>query len=125
MRIFLALDIPSETRKRLAEYMERIRSCAPEARWARVEGLHITLKFVGEVSDEMVQRMKAALSKVNATPFQVTFQGVGFFPNPTAARVFWAGVGGGEALPQLASAIDAALETMGVMRETKAYRPHL
>ena len=43
MRIFIALDIPPEIRKRLAEYMEHARSYAPEARWARVEGLHVTL----------------------------------------------------------------------------------
>ncbi len=51
MRIFIALDIPAEIRARLTEYMERARALAPEARWARVEGLHVTLKFVGHVSD--------------------------------------------------------------------------
>lgn len=125
MRIFIALDIPAEVRKRLTEYMERVRSYAPDARWARVEGLHVTLKFVGEASDELVQKMKIALATVKESPFEVKFEGVGFFPNPKAARVFWAGVNGGEALPELASAIDAALGKLGVAREEKAYHPHL
>jgi len=124
MRIFIALDIPVEVRARLSEYMERARSYAPEARWARVEGLHVTLKFVGHVSDERVEQIKAALASIKTAPFAVRFEGIGFFPNPKAARVFWAGVGSTE-LPALASAIDAALEKLGVERETKPYHPHL
>jgi 2'-5' RNA ligase len=125
MRIFIALDIPAEVRARLAEYMERARSYAPDARWARVEGLHVTLKFVGEVSEELVEKMKSALAQVKASPFQVKFEGIGFFPNAKSPRVFWAGVDGGEALPQLASAVNAALEKLGIAREEKAYHPHL
>jgi 2'-5' RNA ligase len=125
MRIFIALDIPAEIRKNLADYMQRARSYAPDARWARVEGLHVTLKFVGEVSEELGQKMKNALAQVKAEPFTVRFEGVGFFPNPRAARVFWAGVDGGEALPRLASAVDVVLEKLGIGREEKAYHPHL
>src|SRR5579859_1092954 len=113
MRIFIALDIPGEVRARLTEYMERARALAPQARWARVEGLHVTLKFVGHVSDERVEQIKAALASIKTAPFAVRFEGIGFFPNPKAARVFWAGVGSTE-LPALASAIDAALEKLGV-----------
>jgi 2'-5' RNA ligase len=125
MRIFIALDIPAEVRARLTEYMERARSLAPEARWARVEGLHVTLKFVGNVSDERVEQIKTALASIKTAPFDVRFEGIGFFPNPKAARVFWAGVDGGNELPGLASTIDAALEKLGVERETKPYHPHL
>ena len=125
MRIFIALDIPAEFALRLTKYMERARALAPEARWARVEGLHVTLKFIGHVDDAVVEQIKAALSSIKAAPFEVKFTGVGFFPNPNAARVFWAGVDGGDALPRLASTIDAALEKLGFARETKPYHPHL
>jgi 2'-5' RNA ligase len=125
MRLFIALDIPAEIRTRLTEYMERARALAPDARWARVEGLHVTLKFVGHVDDAMVEKIKAALSVIQAAPFEVRFEGVGFFPNPNAARVFWAGVDGGDHLPRLASTIDAALERLGFPSETKPYHPHL
>jgi 2'-5' RNA ligase len=125
MRIFIALDIPVEIRARLSEYMERERALAPEARWARVEGLHVTLKFIGHVDDAVVEQIKAALASIKAVPFEVKFTDVGFFPNPNAARVFWAGVDGGDHLPRLASTIDAALEKLGFPRETKPYHPHL
>ena len=125
MRLFIALDIPAEVRAALTNYMERARALAPEARWARVEGLHVTLKFIGHVDDAVVEKIKAVLASIKAAPFEVKFAGVGFFPNPNAARVFWAGVDGGESLPRLASSIDSALEKLGFPRETKPYHPHL
>jgi 2'-5' RNA ligase len=125
MRLFMALDIPADIRARLTEYMERARALASEARWARVEGLHVTLKFIGHVDDAAVEKIKAALSAIKATPFEVKFTGVGFFPNPNAGRVFWTGVDGGNSLPKLASTIDAAMEKLGIARETKHYHPHL
>ena len=125
MRLFIALDIPAEVRAHLAEYMERARLLAPEARWARVEGLHVTLKFIGHVDDAAAGKIKTALLAIKAAPFEVKFTGVGFFPNPNAGRVFWAGVDGGDSLPGLASGIDAAMEKLGIPRETKPYHPHL
>jgi 2'-5' RNA ligase len=125
MRLFIALDIPAEIRSRLMEYMERARALAPEARWARVEGLHVTLKFIGHVDDAAVEKIKNALRPIQAPPFEVKFTGVGFFPNANAARVFWAAVESGDGLPRLASTIDAAMEKLGIARESKPYHPHL
>ena len=125
MRLFIALDIPAEVRAALTNYMERSRALAPDARWARVEGLHVTLKFIGHVDDAVVEKIKGALASIKAAPFEVRFAGVGFFPNQNAGRVFWAGVDGGNSLPGLASSIDAAMEKLGSSRETKPYHPHL
>jgi RNA 2',3'-cyclic 3'-phosphodiesterase len=76
MRLFIALDIPSEIRARLTEYMERARTLAPEARWARVEGLHVTLKFVGHIDDAVIEQIKTALRSIKAAPFEVNFTSV-------------------------------------------------
>lgn len=125
MRVFIALDIPSEIRSRMTQYMEYAQTLAPNARWARVENLHVTLKFIGEVSQTRVQEIVTALSVIKAAPFPVKFDGVGFFPNAKAARVFWIGVDGDGALPSLAASVDAALEKLDIAREDKAYHPHL
>jgi 2'-5' RNA ligase len=125
MRIFIALDIPADIRARMLEYAERARRLAPEARWARPEGLHVTLKFIGEVSDAKVQEIKAALAAVKAAPFEVKFESAGFFPSPKSPRVFWIGVEGTQALPQLAAAIDDATQKLGIAKEERAYNPHL
>jgi len=125
MRIFIALDIPAEIRKRIAEFVERARPYAPEAKWARMEGLNVTLKFVGGVNDAKVQEIRSALPAVKAEPFDVTFSGTGFFPAPNSPRVFWIGVEGGESLPGLATAIDSTTHKLGVAREARAFDPHL
>lgn len=125
MRIFIALDIPAEVREHLSQYEDRVRRFAPDARWTRIESLHVTLKFVGEVSDAKVTEIKTTLAPIKAQPFQVEFKEIGFFPNPRSARVFWAGVSASDALPQLASTIEGAVEKLGIPREKRAYHAHL
>src|SRR5262249_57098694 len=123
MRIFVALDIPTEIRERIAESVERVRPYAPEAKWARIEGLHVTLKFVGEVSDAKVQEIRSALPAVKAEPFDVKFSGAGFFSGPNAPRVFWIGVEGRE-LRQVAEAIGNELEKLGIPRGKRQDNSH-
>jgi len=125
MRLFIALDIPSDIRQRLSQYVDRVRVFAPDARWARIESLHVTLKFIGEVKDAKVQEIKTPLLHITAQAFQVEFKNAGFFPAPKSARVFWAGVNASEALPQLAADIEQSLEPLGIEREKRAYHAHL
>lgn len=125
MRLFIALDIPGRIRAHMQEYMERARNLAPEARWARPEGLHVTLKFIGHVSDPKVEEIKTGLAAVKSLPFSVKFESVGFFPSPKSPRVFWIGVEGGAALSQLAASIDNATQRLGIAREERDYSPHL
>ncbi len=125
MRIFIALDIPGRIRAHIREFMERARALAPEARWARPEGLHVTLKFVGHVSDQKVEEIKNVLAAVKTAPFHVKFESAGFFPTPKSPRVFWIGVEGGAALSELAASIDDATHKLGIAKEERAYSPHL
>lgn len=125
MRIFIALDIPAEIRERLSQFLDRVRIYAPDARWARIESLHVTLKFIGEVSDAKVQEIKTALTQVKSKPFEVEFKDMGFFPTPKSARVFWAGVHAPDSLKDLAAAIEAVVEKAGIPREKRAYQAHL
>lgn len=125
MRIFIALDIPTEIRARIAAFADRARPYAPEAKWARIEGLHVTLKFVGEVNDAKVHEIRSTLPAVKAGPFDVTFSGAGFFPTPNAPRVFWIGVEGGDGLASLAATIDNSTHELGIAREARAFNAHL
>ena len=125
MRIFVALDIDDTIRHRIARFMDGVRDFSPDARWVRVESLHVTLKFIGERSREQVEELKLALSQVTERSFQVTFGGFGFFPNPKAARVFWIGIESGTQLGGLAGHIDEACFTLGIAKEDHVFSPHL
>ena len=125
MRIFVALDIDEAIRDHITRFMEGVRGFAPDARWVRPELLHVTLKFVGEKPPDFVEKIKQALSSVNAEAMDTSFRGYGFFPGPKAARVFWIGI---EATPQLgtlAKAVDEILFGLGIPKEEHAFSPHL
>ena len=125
MRIFVALDIDEAIRDRISRFMEGVRGFAPDARWVRPESLHVTLKFVGEKPSEFVEKIKQALSSVNAESTDIAFRGYGFFPEPKAARVFWIGVESGPQLATLAKAVDETLFALGIPKEEHAFSPHL
>jgi 2'-5' RNA ligase len=125
MRLFIALEIDEAIRERLQRFVEGVRGFAPDARWARIEGLHVTLKFIGEKPDAVVEEIKRALSAVSGRPFDLSFRGYGFFPTPKAARVFWIGIESGPTLGSLASAIDTATAGLGIPKEDRPFSPHL
>src|SRR5215813_14240326 len=125
MRTFVAIDITLEIRERLSIFMEQIRKSLPGARWVRAEGMHITLKFLGEISPEQKNAVENALRTIKSSPFKIAIRGFGFFPNARLPRVFWADIEADDALPALASAVDEALMTVGFEKEKQAYKPHL
>ena len=125
MRIFVGLDIDPAIRERMTRYLDGVREFAPDARWVKPESFHVTLKFIGEQKPERGEQIKRELATVHAQPFEISFRGIGFFPNPRSPRVFWLGIEAGEQLPQFARSVDEAVARTGVPRETSDYRPHL
>ena len=126
MRAFIAIDFPEAIHMALANVQQRLRKVAPEARWTRPEGIHLTLKLLGQISDAQTERVLEELAQLGAfTPFPVEVQGFGFFPDARRPRVFWAGVKAPEALAQLATRVETAMEKLGFARENRAFSPHL
>ncbi len=126
MRLFVALDIPSEVRQAIGEMIARLRDVARGARWVRPEGVHVTLKFIGEISAERAAKIEAALREVRlGAPVDAQFRGVGFFPNERHPRVFWAGIEASSNLAELAKDVDKRLSPLGIEAETREFRPHL
>jgi 2'-5' RNA ligase len=125
MRVFVGLDIDPAIRERMTRYLEGVREFAPEARWVKPEAFHVTLKFIGEQKDDLVEEIKRELATVRAHPFEISFCGNGFFPNARSPRVFWLGIEAGAQLAQLAKSVDEAVSRTGVPRETNDYSPHL
>jgi 2'-5' RNA ligase len=126
VRLFVALDVPDRVREALAELSARLKKTCLSARWVRLESVHITLKFIGEVSLETVEKIRVALGSLPAFPaFMLRFAGLGFFPNARRPRVFWAGVEADPQLAALAEAIEAKLDPLGIPAEKRDFHPHL
>ena len=117
MRLFTAIDIPSDVRAALATVVDRLRPLA-KLSWVPVEKLHITTKFIGEWPEERLDELKRALTSVKApAPVDIVIRGLGRLP-----RALYAGVEPNDALTALAAATDQAV---GIPAEERAYRPHI
>jgi 2'-5' RNA ligase len=126
MRLFVALDIPGDVRSAISALVSKLRPTHRDARWVRIEGLHVTLKFIGETSTEKAAEIRSALASIpSRAPFPMNFRGLGFFPNDRRPRVLWAGIAAGPDLSALAMAIDTALASLGFPREQRVFSPHL
>jgi RNA 2',3'-cyclic 3'-phosphodiesterase len=125
MRIFIALDIPTEIRQRIERFVEGVYNFAPGARWVRPESLHVTLKFIGEKNSESVEQVKEALAPIKSSSFDLSFRGCGFFPTVKAARVFWIGIESKPELTALAQRVDEATAALGIAKEEHPFTPHL
>ena len=126
MRAFIAIDLPEALHTALAEAQQNFRSAASDARWTRPEGIHLTLKFLGEISDAQTKQVVEALTQIGSfEPFSIEVKGFGFFPQVQRPRVFWAGVMAPPALTQLAAQVENRMEKIGFAREDRAFSAHL
>ena len=125
MRLFVALDIDDAISGRIARFLDGVRGFAPDARWARPESLHVTLKFIGERPEEEVEKIKRALETIAADTFEMNFRGYGFFPGARAPRVFWVGIEAVPKLSTLAALVDECLASLDITKEEHVFTPHL
>jgi 2'-5' RNA ligase len=130
MRIFIALDIDDAIRDRIARFVEGVQDFAPEARWAKAESLHVTLKFIGEQPESAVEQIENVLHTVTCRGAEIQFRGYGFFPTAKSARVFWIGLEARPPLAALAAAIDEKMTSLKIPKlkipnEDRPFSPHL
>lgn len=128
MRLFIAIEIPEDVKKLMAEAQAKLRGTSVDAGWTRAEGIHLTLKFLGEVLETKVPEIMTALSgAVKGTGgFRLDGAGAGAFPNPKNARVVWIGMSGEtDKLTRLQAAVEKAMIGFGFKREDRAFTPHL
>jgi 2'-5' RNA ligase len=126
MRIFIAIDIPENVRSEIREVVESLRPATGGLRWSRPEGLHITLKFIGEIPVNKVDEVGTLLLRIPpAGAINISIRGAGFFPHEKRPRVFWLGVQSGPELAALAKQIDRELAALGIATEAREYSPHL
>jgi 2'-5' RNA ligase len=126
MRAFIAIDLPESIRAAVRCKQASFRSASPDARWTQPEGIHLTLKFLGEISDAKVREVSESLKSLGRFDgFAIGVKGFGFFPDARRPRVFWAGVEAPANLSRLAEQVEEAMQRIGFAREARAFRPHL
>lgn len=127
VRCFAALPIPEGVRAALERILTPVRDLGWPVRWVRPEGVHITLKFFGEVARERVETIAESLdfSARGIGPLAITVAGFGAFPAEERARVLWAGIDAPAGLELLQDRIETRAAAMGFPAEGAVYRPHV
>ena len=129
IRSFIALPIPDPVRDLLRGTIKNLDDgMGGRIRWVRPEGIHLTLKFMGDIDVTVINKLLSLLPEVanGFTPFELTMAQLGCFPNNRRPRVLWAGVKGNlSALRDLHIAIDSLAGNIGLPREDREFSPHL
>lgn len=121
-RLFIAISLPEAVRDSLARWAQPL----PGIAWTRPEQLHLTLRFLGEVSAEVTERMIERLATISVEPFVLPIEGLGTFPPNRPPRVLWIGVGSGHPrLFQLRQRIDDAVLASGLPLDVRTFHPHV
>ncbi|HUE85626.1 MAG TPA: RNA 2',3'-cyclic phosphodiesterase [Vicinamibacterales bacterium] len=132
MRLFVAAEIDDATRQQLAAAREALRSVLSEARvpprvtWVTPATAHVTLRFIGEASEETAAHIQAALAGLALAPFDVTWGTIGTFGgsrNPSVIRV--APTGGLESFRRLAQQVNERLDPVIGAGGSRPFAPHL
>jgi 2'-5' RNA ligase len=129
IRSFIAIELPEEAKKGLARLRKELeRDEHRFVKWVVPGGIHLTLKFLGNIPSNRVTEITEAIEEAaqGISPFHLEISGLGAFPSLRQSRVLWVGIGGElDKLSRLQQNIDSALAGLGFAKEERSFVPHL
>lgn len=130
LRIFVAIPLPESLQHELGDVQHRLQGRLPQGsvRWVSADGIHLTLKFLGDTPRNEIPKVRDALTVVarNAPSVELTAEGLGCFPRPSRPRVLWVGVREPTGrLKVLYQAVEEAMTSLGYRPERHSFTPHL
>lgn len=129
IRSFIAVELPEGVKEGLARLRNKLeRDEHRFVKWVDPGGIHLTLKFLGNIPFKQVTEITKAIEEAaqGISPFHLEISGLGVFPNLKQPRVFWVGIGGEvDKLSRLQQNIDSALAALGFAKEERSFVPHL
>jgi 2'-5' RNA ligase len=129
LRSFIAIEIPAEIQKKILRETADLRRLLdkPLIRWVPQENIHLTMKFLGDVSpanlESLVHQLIPEIGKLPA--IDISVRGLGAFPNQRRPRVVWIGVEAPKELDVISEVIESVASRFGFARETRPFSPHL
>jgi 2'-5' RNA ligase len=129
IRSFIAMELPPEIKSTLARLQNQLKSSSrAPVKWVDPDSIHLTLKFLGNIDTELIDKITVALEEAcrGVHPFSLEISGLGVFPNERRVRVVWVGLAGEtEKLGQLQKRVDDSLAPMGFRAEARPFTAHL
>jgi 2'-5' RNA ligase len=127
IRSFLAFDIEGQRiLRRLEEVQGLLTNTGADVKLIKPQNIHLTVRFLGDISLPMVDAIYEEMKQVSFTPFEVTLKGLGAFPRLSRPRVIWAGIKkGSNELVDVFKQMEPRLRGLGFKPDTKGFSPHL
>jgi 2'-5' RNA ligase len=126
VRAFFGLPIPESHRDELGRFINGCAAAAPTFRWTPASNLHLTVRFIGSIERETVDRIADRIGAVSPEGFELGLGDLGTFKRGRLVRVVWIGLqSGGEAASALAAQVEAECVRAGLVAETRTFRVHL
>ena len=127
IRSFVAFDIDNElVLKRFSDAQETLTRTGADLKLVKPQNIHITMRFLGNISPHMVDSIYEEMKKVSFIPFDVEIRGLGAFPSLSYARVVWAGIQrGADELANVFKQLEPSLRRLGFKPDPKGFSPHL
>jgi len=127
MRAFIAIDLPENIKNTLGEIQGRLKSGLDPISWVKPQNLHLTLKFLGEISEEQMastDQIITAQAKITAA-FKIKLDDLGVFPNLHQARILWIGAKLCPPVIQLAANLENKIAALGIAKEERTFTSHI
>lgn len=127
IRSFLAFDMENETvKKKLASVQRLLAQTGADLKLVEPQNIHITIRFLGDITQNMVEKIYAEMQKIQFTPFNVQIKSLGAFPDLRYPRVVWAGITEGpDQLKAVFNQLEPRLRSLGFAPDHKGFSPHL
>jgi RNA 2',3'-cyclic 3'-phosphodiesterase len=127
IRSFIALPLPGASRDALGRLQAQLQPMFPGFRWINPDSLHLTLRFLGEIPEDSLEKLgKIVLSVADSSSsFQLTSSGLDAFPSWHHGRIVWLGLRASDPVSQLYRRLSAGLQHMGIPEERHPFHPHL
>jgi 2'-5' RNA ligase len=127
LRLFVAINLPADVRRGIFSAAAHMRAGEVRLGWTPEDSLHVTLKFLGEVPEQRLPEITAAVERAahGASAFEMDLRTLGGFPNLARATVLWLGVESEPPLLALQESVERELAPLGFPPEKRAYHPHV
>ena len=128
VRTFISVELPEEAKKKFVPIDNLLRNSALSLKLVKIKNLHLTLKFLGEITKEKLKEIIDASQVIGETfsPFSLSLKSVGIFPNIKRPGIIWAGVEKGkENLKEITKLLEGELEKRGFSAEKREFQGHL
>ncbi len=128
IRTFIAIDLSEENQNKLALIQDKLKECPTCVRWVKPENIHLTLKFLGDISQNKIQKIIKLIPGIykDAAPFAFDITHLGAFPKISRPNIIWVGIeNNADKLRGLADKLEHGLVSLGFAKKPKKFSPHI